>query len=1149
MSESDAFETIAAELGRAIAPLNSHLSSPDGLAQLLRELGWPDEELPTTLLSLAAPMMALNNAIQPVLDGQGLTAQELGSLTQAIEGMYSGVLSALQSGLPQTLIDAGFASEFPFQLFSYLLIQYLIRYHRRILFCLQLIGVVRRKYVPPFDSRPSYFRQELAVPDVPQLLSDPGLILERAYGWRTREFDAERVLVDLRDCLSVLGIRSRMQEPSREGVYSNSAVSVPPSNGRLTLDVPIFSRRIGGADAALGVRVVPVTTQGSLLPGLALLPYAEGVVGLQVRLTEQFIVAVQSSLGLQGGLGIVVRPGLLEMVDSFDDASRSTRARGEVSVGLNYSNPDSEPTILIGSARASRFEVGSASAQLGVRLDASSAFDAYIELALQDARLSIQPGEGDGFLRSILPRDGIGAKFDVVIGVATARGFYFRGSGTLQFKLPTRIELPGVTFESIVLAVTPRTDRVSAHVGATVQVRIGPVCASIQNLGVHVDLAFPSTTGNLGPFQLEIGFKSPEGVGVAAEAGPVIGGGFIAYDANSGRYTGALSLSISEVALHAVGIVDTHASGVSGYSFLIAISAEFTPIQLGMGFTLNGVGGICGIQRAVSSRALQEGVRNGSLAPLLFPRDPIGQASQLVTGLQRVFPPTNDRYVFGPMFKIGWGTPTLVTVDLGIIIQLPSPIIIALIGQISAAFPDPDAAVVVLHIDISGTLDTGEKTLAISASLHDSRVASFTLSGDMALRLSWGDKPDFALSIGGFNKAYKPPPGFPELRRLTLALCEGNNPRITLAAYLAVTSNSFQFGARAELYAEAAGFNVYGYLEFNALVIFRPFSFRFDFAAGLALRRGTSAIMSIAVSGVLTGPTPWHVQGSASISILFFEISVSFDATFGESPHEIQIETVDPWPLLEAAVRDLKNWVAALPGEGSRVVSFADPGASDAPLRLDPVGTLNFRQRVMPLDRKINRYGEKRVAAPTTFHLEGTRVGTSDGQASLLKENFAPGQFQQLTDAEKLSQPSFELMNAGASFGVETLDPKNPIETDLAYKTFEAHATTPLNVLHVPDLVTLSAAHGTSASALAPMRTGGDRRFAPPPGASPLVSLGDEQMVIVDAATLRPARFGGAAATVPTSSSGEAHDALQDRLRAHPEERGMWRVIPLHEAR
>ncbi len=754
------------------------------------------------------------------------------------------------------------------------------------------------------------------------------------------------------------------------------------------------------------------------------------------------------------------------------------------------------------------------------------------------------------FLNSLFPGD-LSLSFELQSTFADGAADT-RGGIELEKTIGVAGGIGPLQFRALRLLGRGNQNGVDASIVASISINMGPLLVEAQGVGLLLAIA-PITQGpgNLGVAEAVARAVPPTCLAICIAADLVSGRGGISYDDSTGRYVGLLSLSIGEVALHAVGILDTRVPGIDGYSFLIAISAEFAPVQLGMGFTLNGVGGICGIQRSVSSRALLEGVRNGSLAPLLFPRDPVGQASQLVTGLQRIFPPTQDRYVFGPMFKIGWGTPTLVTVDLGIVIQLPSPVVIALIGQIAATLPSVDAAVVVLHIDIVGTLDTGEKTLAIDASLRDSRIATFTLTGDMAVRLSWGERSDFALSIGGFNKAFKPPPGFPELRRLTLALCEGTNPRITLAAYLALTSNSFQFGARAELYAEAAGFNVYGYLEFNALIIFTPFSFRFDFAAGLALRRGTTAIMAISVIGMLSGPTPWHVQGSASISIVFFEISVSFDQTFGQHASDVAVETVDLWPQLQREVQDPRNWIATLPLESNRVVSFATPvplPSGETPLRLDPLGDLSFRQKTLPLNHRITKFGEKRVAGPTRFNLAQTcQIGTTATTSESLQGNFAAGQFQQLTDAEKLSRPSFELMDAGASFAAGAVKAYAPRETNLTYNTIRVDGTeTQTSVgVHTPGNKTLSLSFDSSAVGLAPLRTAGNKRFAPPTGKAPLVALDDEEVVIVNASTMRRAEF----AVRSTSSQGDAHEALRQRLLTHPEERGTWRVVPTHEAR
>ena len=106
--------------------------------------------------------------------------------------------------------------------------------------------------------------------------------------------------------------------------------------------------------------------------------------------------------------------------------------------------------------------------------------------------------------------------------------------------------------------------------------------------------------------------------------------------------------------------------GSKGFSLLISITAQgFQPIQLGLGFRLSGIGGLIGVNRTVAVDVLRAGLKKGSLDAVLFPDDPVRNAAQIVTSIRKVFPPADGRFVFGPMVVIDWGTPPVVTMDLG----------------------------------------------------------------------------------------------------------------------------------------------------------------------------------------------------------------------------------------------------------------------------------------------------------------------------------------------------------------------------------------------------------------------------------------------------------------------------------------------------
>src|SRR5262249_10034909 len=148
-----------------------------------------------------------------------------------------------------------------------------------------------------------------------------------------------------------------------------------------------------------------------------------------------------------------------------------------------------------------------------------------------------------------------------------------------------------------------------------------PVAVTVQGVGAAARIDFPGDgKGNLGLVDFGVEFENPTGVGIAIDAGPVSGGGFISF--KDGRYAGALELRVYEIAVKACAVLDTKLrDGRKGFSFVIVIAAESQPIQRGLGFTLNGVGGLLGINRTVSEEALEKALQSGRLADVLFPQD------------------------------------------------------------------------------------------------------------------------------------------------------------------------------------------------------------------------------------------------------------------------------------------------------------------------------------------------------------------------------------------------------------------------------------------------------------------------------------------------------------------------------------------------
>jgi hypothetical protein len=454
--------------------------------------------------------------------------------------------------------------------------------------------------------------------------------------------------------------------------------------------------------------------------------------------------------------------------------------------------------------------------------------------------------------------------------------------------------------------------------------------------------------------------------------------------------------------------------GKKGFSLLIIITAEFgTPIQLGFGFTLIGVGGLLGLNRTMQIQLIAEGVRTGSINSIMFPKAVIANAPKIISDLRTFFPPLNDRFLVGPMAKLGWGTPTLVSLALGVIIEIP-PGNVVIVGILRIALPAEELPLIVLQINFIGAFEPEKKRLWFFAELYDSRVLFITLTGGLGVLISFGDDANFVLSVGGFHPRYQPPAlPFPVPQRLAINILNESFARIRIEGYFAVTSNSVQFGVKAEAFFGLDELNVSGHFQFDALFQFSPFHFDISISASFSVKVFGIGLFSVSVSFQLEGTTPWRARGTGSISILFFDIEVSFDITWGDKPDT----TLPPIAVLPILVNELAKeicWRAELPVGSNLLVTLRPLTANEAGKILHPLGTLNVSQKAVPLDLQFTKVGNQRASDVNRVHLD---VDPSSGLArgDDLFEQFAPAQFRDFDDAARLSKAAFEQEHGGIS--------------------------------------------------------------------------------------------------------------------------------------
>lgn len=984
---TDSLGQVAIELAKLLEPLQHELVPPR-VKGFFAQLGIPLTDAQAA--ALAGPLSSTVTAteqlvalVPEIIDA--LEAEDWGTVvgkgllaTVAVGQVISGIDGTATAAQGLAVPDATHIAE---RAFNFLLASYLNR-AQGLNGALEFIGLLDQQDFNEDSADPANPPYTIYTYDLGAIgdwLSGPAAKAAALYGWGAG-FDGLLLFPRLEKLLAFSGLPV---------IYD--ATATPPE-----LDVVFLEL----APATSGPAGLVIRLKNVIATGPQTIRLADEV---QLEVEAEFSPPADTSLTIHtDGTVTFVPPGAAPM---------SGRLGAQLIVRRD-SPPD--PFVLFGVAGGSRLEFAefifgtvanvqwSGGAAQG-KLDVSG--------TLNGGKVVIDATSGDGFLTKILPGTHVEAAFSLLMGVSTERGFYFSGSSALEIRLPAHIELGPVSIEGLTLTAALVDGRIPLSVGADIRALLGPLEAVVQNMGVTATLSFPPHNhGNLGPVQLDIGFKPPDGAGLRVSAGPVTGGGFLHLNNDKGEYFGALELSFQGViSLKAVGIINTKLpDGSKGFALLVLITAEFTPIQLGFGFTLIGVGGLVGLNRSLDTDALRQGVRTGSVNSVLFPPDVVGNITKIVSDLQSFFPIALNHVVVAPMGKLGWGTPTLISLELGVVLDIPSPQL-TILGILRCVLPDEDEPILRLQVNFAGGIDFQRGLIWFDASLFDSGLLTFTLSGDMALRIGWGSQPIFVITVGGFHPAFhEVPPDLTGLKRLTIALLSGDNPRLIAQSYFAVTSNTVQSGARVELYAAASGFNIYGYLGYDLLIQFDPFHFVADISAGLALRAGDDVIAGVDVSCELSGPTPWHAKGDASLDLFFFSISVGFDVTWGDDAPSLPADTVDVLSLVHAAVTDGRNWQAQLPANTSQSVTLrqVDPPA-DA-LLLHPFGVLGVSQKVAPLDFAINRFGNKTVTGDTTFALTWAA-----GASQEMREEFAVANFVTLTDSDKLSRKSFEPMKSG----------------------------------------------------------------------------------------------------------------------------------------
>jgi hypothetical protein len=1016
-----ALEQLATAAGRALDPLARALTDREAMTRLLRVLGWTQPVSSATLDRLADLFgaAAALGALPDLLDDlPGSLPELIEATTEIVDAV--GALATLDAAtlaeLPGPLAHPSTWADLATAIPHHLLARELERSAPALLTIARLTGIATDQG-PQIRPRTRFHLDALGA-----VLTDPAGSVAAVTGWGGA-FRAGWLQHELGSALTRFGVPVRVRARRPEIVAAMGG-----STGGFETEIALVRGTGPGGYAEVGLIVACAADGGG---SVYLGNLAEGDLDQELVIADGWTLELSGEVNGTATIGALLRP------------DGPTVVGGEAALGASAAivghPPAGSPWVLLGDSSGTRVELDGVRIELGIAGTVTEP-DIYLLVRVDEGalRVVIQLAGADSFLRGVLGDAAIEIATGGELSWGTVRGFGFSGGLGLEIVLPVGVDLGPLHVESLTLALAASDDGAALRATAVLGLTIGPFAATATGIGATVELVTGGT--GLAGLDAALGFVPPSQIGFALDLGPTGGGGgYIAIDAETGRYAGALALDLLAVGLGAIVVVDTQLPGdPDGWALFASISATFPSLPLGFGFFLSGVGGVVCLNRTMDAEAIAAGLRTGAVDAVLFPDDPLHDAPYLISQLDSWFPLAAGSCVFGVAATITWGTPVaLVTGQLGVLVSFPD-LTIAVLGSVFLALPTPEEALLELHLDSIGIIDPTEGTVLVAASLYDSSLLStIQLSGDMAMYASVGANPYFLLSIGGYNPAFQPPAGLPSavlgLQRMRAEVSIGEDVWYALEAYVAITSNTLQFGALASLEASVkfltTTYTARGEIGFDVLLVFSPFSFAADFHAGVSVTagRGDKELLAVSLDAHLEGPKPWYATGSARFS--FLGIDVPFEIEVGGAAATQAPPRTSVLAAVAAALVDPGAWRGVLPaGADVTVVTLADAPDVEGEVWVRPDCELEAVQTVAPLDRALDRYGRYVIDGPSTLHLDaaglaGSAAGSDGGSASgaagglgdwePVLDWFAPAQYDQLTRAQELSAPSYEEMTAG----------------------------------------------------------------------------------------------------------------------------------------
>ena len=321
-----------------------------------------------------------------------------------------------------------------------------------------LMGIFEFNLMPadPSIFQPKHVRQVVRWDRFGPLVTDPTGLVRDVYGWGTPQFLGAAFVTNLGHLVQHFCDSVRFQVLPRaveEGIAGHPVPEADTDPAPQLMVSIVGELGLNAPEVGLALFPVRPTSSGGTDGGLGVSPYAFSATDTTFEMSDTVSLDLATSADLEGGVALVLRPDakpqlLTALLNEPNDGPSAAPA--SFTLTLKNAAPSGQRCVFFS---ALGLTADAASVSVGVRVEVSENLNPALFAVVDDGRILLVPDQSDGFLASVLPKDGITATVNLTISYSHRTGLSIEGGAGLSTQLVLNRQLGPIVLNTIQIAL------------------------------------------------------------------------------------------------------------------------------------------------------------------------------------------------------------------------------------------------------------------------------------------------------------------------------------------------------------------------------------------------------------------------------------------------------------------------------------------------------------------------------------------------------------------------------------------------------------------------------------------------------------------------------------------------------------------------